>query len=210
MMGGVRVGAERHALLRAGIRLEYLTVGWNLVEGVVAILAAAAASSVVLLSFGIDSFVESASGAVLLWRLLAEGRGADQAAVERAEERARILVALSLLALAAYVLIEATLSLVQRGHPEASPVGIGLTAVSLAVMWWLARAKHRLARRLSSRALRADAAQTVACWWLSLIALGGLGANAAFGWWWADPLAAIGAALLIAREGFEAWRSDAA
>ncbi len=208
MMGLVQIGTDRARQIAIGLRLEYLTVAWNVVEGVIAVTAAVAAGSVVLLSFGIDSFVEVASGAILIWRLLAERHATDPETIQRREHQARRLVALSLFALAAYVTIEASLSLVQRQMPEGSPVGIGLTAVSLGVMWWLARAKHRVARRLDSRALEADAFQTMACWWLSLIALAGLVLNAAFHWWWADPLAAIGAAFFIGREGFEAWRSD--
>lgn len=200
--------SDRTALVRVGLRLEYLTVTWNVVEGIIAVAAAVAAGSVVLLAFGIDSFVESSSGAILIWRLLAERRGADHETIERREHRARKLVAVSLLALAAFVMLDGSLSLVQRERPQASPVGIGLTAVSLGVMWWLGRVKYRVAHQLGSRALEADAFQTMACWWLSLVALGGLALNASFEWWWADPLAAIGAACFIGREGVKAWRGD--
>lgn len=198
----------RARLLSRALRLEWLTVGWNLVEGVVALVAAMAAGSVVLLAFGIDSFVESASGGVLLWRLLAERRAADPEAVERLERRALRLVGASLFGLAAYVAVDASLALWARERPEGSLVGIVLTSVSLAVMWWLARAKRRTGKALGSRALEADAFQTTACWWLSLIALTGLCLNAAFGWWWADPVAALGATWFIGREGLEAWRGE--
>jgi divalent metal cation (Fe/Co/Zn/Cd) transporter len=199
---------HRPRLIARALRLEYLTVGWNLIEGVIAVAAATAAGSVVLLAFGIDSFVESISGGILIWRLRAEQRPADAAAIERVENRARRLVGASLLALAVYVTIDGALSLAREERPDSSGVGIGLTAVSLGVMWWLAGAKRRLARQLGSRALEADAFQTTACWWLSLVALGGLGINAALGWWWADPVAAIVASYFIGREAVEAWRAD--
>jgi divalent metal cation (Fe/Co/Zn/Cd) transporter len=191
------------------LRLEWLTVGWNVAEGVIAVAAALAAGSVALLGFGIDSFVESASGGVLIWRLLAEkGTGADRTAVERLDRRAHKLVALSLFALALYVALDASVALWQGERPEASPVGIALTLVSMVVMLWLGRAKRRAAAALASRALRADAFQTTACWWLSVITLAGIGLNAALGWWWADPVAALGMTPLLIREGREAWRAE--
>lgn len=198
----------RAALLRRGLRLEYLTVGWNLLEGVVAVAAALAAGSVALLGFGIDSFVESASGSVLIWRLLAERRAVDPEAIERLEHRAQRLVAVSLLLLAAYITVDAGLALWNRERPEASPAGITITTLSIGVMWWLAGAKRRTAVALGSRSLEADAAQTTACWWLSLVVLGGIGLNAIAGWWWADPVAALGVAVFLVREGLEAWRGD--
>lgn len=196
----------RSDLLRRALRLEWLTVGWNVLEGLIAVAAARAAGSVALLGFGIDSFVESASGGILIWRLLAEKRTADHHAVERLDRRARRLVAISLFALALYVAIDASFSLWRAERPGASPVGIVVTIFSILVMVWLARAKRRAAAALGSRALEADAFQATACWWLSLITLAGIGLNVAFGWWWADPVAALGMALLLIREGAEAWR----
>jgi divalent metal cation (Fe/Co/Zn/Cd) transporter len=200
--------ADRRPRLRHALRLEYLTVGWNIVEGVVAVAAALAAGSVALLGFGIDSFVETASGLVLIWRLRSEGERADAREIERLDRRAQRLVAASLFLLAAYVAADALHALWAEEHPRPTVVGVAVTAVSLAVMWWLARAKRRAAAQLGSRALEADAFQTTACWWLSLIALGGLGLNAAFGWWWADPAAALGMTFFLAREGREAWQGD--
>jgi divalent metal cation (Fe/Co/Zn/Cd) transporter len=199
---------ERPLLLKRALRLEYLTVGWNLIEGATAIFAAAVAGSVALLGFGIDSFVESASGAVLIWRLLAERTAADQEAIERMEHRAQRFVAISLMGLAVFVTLDASRTLWLREHPHPSPVGIVLTAVSLGVMWWLARAKRRTAIALGSRAMEADAIQTTACWWLSLIVLGGVGLNAALRWWWADPVAALGITFFLVREAIEAWRGE--
>lgn len=198
----------RGEVLGRALRLEYLTVGWNVVEGAIAVTAALAAGSVALLGFGIDSFVESASGAVLIWRLLAERRTTDRAAVERLDRRAHQLVGVTLFLLAAYVAMDAGLALWNRERPEPSPVGIVLTAISMAVMIWLARAKRRAAAGLGSGALKADAFQTTACFWLSVITLAGIGMNAALGWWWADPAAALGMTVFLVREGAEAWRGE--
>jgi divalent metal cation (Fe/Co/Zn/Cd) transporter len=199
----------RDALLRRALGLEVLTVGWNVVEGLVAVAAASAAGSVALLGFGLDSFVECASGIVLLWRLTAERRGLDGEAVERIDRRARRLVGGSLFLLAAYVAADAALSLWSRERPEPSTVGIALTSVSVVAMVWLARAKRRAAAALESRALEADAFQTTACFWLSIVTLGGIALNAALGWWWADPVAALAMTWFIGREGVEAWRGEA-
>lgn len=198
----------RPGLIRRALRLEYVTVGWNLIEGLVAVTAALAAGSVALLGFGIDSFVESASGSILIWRLLAERTHTDAEAIEAIERRAQKLVAVSLFGLAAYILFEALKTLVLQERPEPSAVGIAVTSLSIGVMWWLARAKRRTAIALGSRALEADAFQTTACWWLSLIVLGGIVVNAVTGWWWADPVAAIAMCVFLVREGREAWEGD--
>lgn len=201
---------DRPAVLRRALRLELLTVGWNIVEGIVAIGAALASGSVALLGFGIDSFVESISGSVVFWRLRGEGTGRlDAVAIERVERLAERLVGASFLLLAAYLVLDASLALLNQERPDGSVVGIALTAVSLVVMLWLARAKFRAARDLESRALRADAAQTLACWYLSATTLSGLALNALFGLWWADPLAAYAIAYFLIGEGFEAWRGGA-
>jgi divalent metal cation (Fe/Co/Zn/Cd) transporter len=199
---------DRASSIRHALRLEWLTIGWNIVEGVVAITAAMLAGSVALLGFGIDSFVESASGAVLVWRLLAERRGMEAAEIERIDARAHELVGATLFLLAVYVGIHAAVALWNREAPRPSTVGIVLTAVSIVAMQWLARAKRRAAQRLGSRALEADAFQTTACFWLSVITLLGIGLNAALGWWWADPAAALGMTAFIAREGVDAWRGE--
>jgi len=196
----------RTELLGHGLRLEYLTVGWNLVEGIVSVLAALAAGSVALLGFGIDSFVESASGSVLVWRLLAERRHGDAEAIEAIERRAQRLVALSLFGLALYILVDAFRTLLNQDTPSPSAVGIAVTVMSLGVMYWLARAKRRTAIALGSKAMEADAFQTTACWWLSLIVLAGIGLNALTGWWWADPVAAVAMTWFLVKEGREAWR----
>lgn len=201
--------ATRSALLARGLRLEYLTVGWNVVEGVIAIGAGIAAGSIALIGFGVDSFVESISGSVLIWRLRAETvGGADEERIEQVEQRASRLVAVSFVLLAAYVAFEAVRTVVAQDRPDASPVGIVLTTVSLAVMLWLARAKRDTGEALGSRALIADSHQTFACWYLSATTLAGLALNAAFGLWWADPVAALVIAVFLVREAREAWEGE--
>lgn len=199
---------DRPRLLRRGLTLEYVTVSWNLVEGVIAIAAAAASGSVALLGFGIDSFVESTSGSVLIWRLLAERRTDDGERIETIERRAQRLVAATLFLLAAYIAFDAVRTLFSDDHPEPSAVGLVLASVSLVLMWFLALAKRKTARALGSRAMEADAFQTTACWYLSLVVLAGVGLNALFGWWWADPVAAIGMTYFLVREGREAWLGE--
>ncbi|MEW5992254.1 MAG: cation transporter [Chloroflexota bacterium] len=201
--------ATRAQLLAHGLRLEYLTVGWNIVEGLVAVAAAVAAGSVALLGFGIDSFVETASGLILVWRLHTERRAADHERIEQVERRAQRLVAVSLVGLAAYITYDAVTTLLAGDRPEASPVGVALAAISLGVMWWLARAKRRTAIGLGSRAMQADAFQTTACWWLSLTVLVGVGLNTAFGLWWADPTAALVIPVFLLHEAREAWVGEA-
>ncbi len=200
--------SPRAGLLRRGLRLEYLTVGWNIIEGVVSVMAAVAAGSVALLGFGIDSFVETMSGLVLIWRLRAEWRARDPEEIERLDQRAHKLVGLSLFLLAAYIAFDAAKALITGERPEPTVVGMAITSLSLAVMWWLARAKRRTARGLGSRALEADSFQTTACFWLSLITLAGIALNAVLGWWWADPVAALGMTWFIMTEGREAWRGE--
>lgn len=211
--GGARPCQEtpdpaRQVHLRRGLRLEYLTVGWNVVEGVVSVAAALAAGSVALLGFGIDSFVETTSGLILIWRLRAERHARDPEAVERLDQRAHKLVGLSLFLLAAYIAFDASKALLTQERPEPTVIGIAITSLSLMVMWWLARAKRRTARLLGSRALEADSFQTTACFWLSLVTLAGIGLNAALGWWWADPVAALGMTWFLVSEGREAWRGE--
>lgn len=158
------LAVPRRQLLRRGLRLEYLTVGWNIAEGLIAVGAGLVAGSIALIGFGVDSFVETISGLILIWRLSAEAGGRlDEEAVERVERHAERLVGVAFLVLAAYVGFEAVRTLVESEAPEASLVGIALTALSIAVMPVLARAKRRTGEALGSRALVADAQQTYAC-----------------------------------------------
>lgn len=184
--------------LRLGRRLEYFTLSWNLAEAIVAVSAGLFAGSIALIGFGFDSLIESLSGSILLWRLHGiEGE-------EKREQLAQRMVAGSFFLLALYVAFEAGKSLLHREQPEASIVGIVLSVVSLIVMPLLARAKRRVAASLNSRALAADSRQTDICAYLSAILLGGLLMNALFGWWWADPVAALCMLPMILREGSEA------
>ena len=205
-MTAEQLNSERKGLLRRALRLEWLTVGWNAVEGIIAVAAALAAGSVALLGFGIDSFVETVSGVVILWRIGAERRARDAERINQIESIARRGVALSLWLLALYVAADATVALVSGERPSSSAVGVVLLVLSVAVMKWLANAKRSVALALHSHAMEADAAQTDFCWKLSVVALIGLIANAVLGWWWADPLAALGLAALIAIEAKRTWR----
>ena len=188
--------------LRQGRRLEYVTIGWNVIEGVVAVVAGLLAGSTALVGFGVDSGIESMSGAVLLWRLQDGDCHAER------EARALRLVGISFLLLAAWVGYESAGSLWLREAPSASWVGIGVAALSLVVMPWLAYRKRRVARALGSRALESDSRQTSLCAYLSAILLGGLLLNAALGWWWADPVAGLAMVPIIAREGVQALRGE--
>lgn len=195
-------GPRRAELVRRGLGLEWLTVGWNMVEAVVSIGAGWAAGSVALIGFGLDSVIESTSGVALLWRLCHDDAGHR----ERTERVALRLVAVSFLLLAAYVAVESAHALWAREAPEASVPGIVIAALSLVVMPLLARAKRRVAAAIESRALHADSRQTDLCAYLSAILLVGLGLNVAFEWWWADPLAGLVMVPIIAREGLSSWK----
>ena len=206
--GASTAAGQRTALIGRALRLEYLTVVWSLIEASVGVAAALASGSVALMGFGLDSLVEGASGGVLIWRLIAERRAADAEAVERLDRTAHRLVGGSLFLLAAYVAGDALWTLWTKQRPAPSIVGIAVTAIALAVMWWLARAKRRAATALGSRALEADAFQATACFWLSLITLTSVALNALFGWWWADPVGALVMTVFIVKEGSEAWRGE--
>jgi divalent metal cation (Fe/Co/Zn/Cd) transporter len=200
----------RERFLRRGVWLEAATVGWNVVEGLIAVSAGIFASSVALIGFGVDSFVETTSGAVVGWRLRAELVGRlDNERGEALERRAGRIAGALLFGLAAYIVADAGRRLFGFGaEAKESRLGIVLTAISLVVMPLLAWAKLRTATALRSGALRADAYETITCSWLSLTTLAGLILNAALGWWWADPLAALAIVPLAVREGLEGWRGE--
>lgn len=199
---------SRAALLRRGERLEALSVGYNVAEGVIAVGAGIAAGSAALAGFGGDSLIEVTSAALLWWRLRAERRGNATGREEEIERRASRWAGALLLILSAGILLGAGRQLLTGAEPAPSGIGIFLTALSLAVMPFLAREKLKVAAALKSAALRADAHEQVACAWLSATTLAGLGLNAALGWWWADPAAAVLMVPLIAKEGWEAWRGE--
>jgi len=194
---------SRAAAIHRGLSLEYFTVAWNLLEAAVALASGTLAGSIALISFGLDSLIEVSSGGILLWRLHADQ---DEQRRERVERKALKLVGLSLLLLAAYVTGDSVLSLVRREAPERSLPGIALAIASLLAMPFLARAKRKVASALGSSALQADSRQTDICAYLSAILLLGLLLNAAFRWWWADPVAGLAMVPLIAYEGSQALR----
>ncbi|HEY7063453.1 MAG TPA: cation transporter [Chloroflexota bacterium] len=186
--------------------LTGLTIGWNTLEAAVAILSGLAAGSIALVGFGLDSVVEVSSAVIIAWRLTRQS--ADHAANERAERRAVMLIALSFFAIAAYVTFDAALKLLGlTSEAERSPLGLLIVLLSLLVMPTLAWAKRHVAARLGSVALRADAAETQLCTYLSAVVLVALGANALWGWWWLDPVAGLVIAGIAVREGLGAWRS---
>ncbi len=192
-----------HALRRARM-LNALTIGWNTIEGLVAIGAGIAAGSVSLIGFGLDSAIEVSAAVALTWRLARERRDDCREGDDRLAQR---LVAVSFAALAAYVAFGASSSLIGGRAPDSSVVGVGLAAVSLAVMPVIARAKRRVAPVLGSRAAAAEATQTDLCTALSGALLAGLGLNLLFGWWWADPLAALVIAAIAGYAAVTTWRA---
>ena len=194
---------NRPSVARRGKRLEYFTIAWNTLEGLVAVVAGALAGSISLFAFGIDSFIEVTSGTVLLWRMSVD---ADLRERARNEQLSLRIVGGCFLGLAAYVAYESISDLIGRKAPEHSIPGIILACVSLTVMPLLSRAKKQVANDLGSSAMHADAKQTDFCVYLSAILLLGLVLNAALGWWWADPAAALIMVPLIAKEGAEAIR----
>jgi len=188
-----------------GLMAEYFTVGWNVIEGLIAITAGVIAGSIALVGFGLDSYIEVASGLVLIWRLRKHGFS-DEEEEEAAEKKAIFFVGLTFFLLALYVGYESGKKLLFREQPEESLIGIILAIVSLIVMPLLALYKKKIATEINSRALRADALETLTCSYLSLTLVLGLGANAVFGWWWADPVAALTMVYFLVKEGWEAIR----
>ncbi len=198
--------AIRREVAVRGRRLEYFTIGWNLLEGLIAVEAGAIAGSISLVGFGMDSFIEVTSGGVLLWRMSVD---ADAESRERNERLSLRIVGICFLGLAAYVAFESVSDLLHRKSPEHSVPGIVLACVSLVVMPLLSRAKKRVGIELGSRAMHADAKQTDFCFYLSAILLVGLVLNATLGWWWADPVSALVMVPVILREGWHSFNGEA-
>lgn len=197
----VLTGRERDRLGRRARLLAGTSVAYNAVEAVVALAAGVAAGSVALVGFGLDSVVEVSSGLIVLWQF---GHRLPQSR----ERVALRLMALSFVALAAYVVVESFRALVTAREAETSPVGIVLAVASLAVMPLLSRAQRRTGRALGSHAVEADAAQTLLCSYLSAVLLLGLLLDATLGWAWADPVAGLVIAGVALREGVRAWRGE--
>ena len=199
--------ASRPALVRRGLLLNYATLAYNCLEGLIAIGAGVVAGSIALVGFGLDSLIEVSASGAAIWRLYSDHDAERRA---RAEHVALRVIGALFLALAAYVAADAAHALAAREAPDESVVGIVLAAASLAVMPLLARAKRRVAFAMGSGALAAEARQTVFCTYLSGILLAGLVCNATVGWWWADPVAALLMAPLIAKEGLDGLRGRSA
>ena len=196
----------RQTIALRGRRLEYFTIGWNSLEGLIAVGAGVVAGSISLVGFGVDSFIEVTSGVTLLWRMSVD---ADVESRERNEKLSLSIVAICFIALALYITYEALSDLISRTAPKYSLPGIILACVSLVVMPLLSRAKRKVGRAMGSAAMHADAKQTEFCTYLSAILLGGLLLNAFWGWWWADPIAALIMAPIILKEGIEGMRGQA-
>ena len=196
---------NRADLVRRGRYLEYFTIGYNTLEGLIAVAAGLLAGSIALVGFGFDSLIEVTSGAVLLWRLHAD---LDEERRERVEAISLKIVGACFVLLAIYVSYDSVKSLIRREAPQESIVGIILAAASLIVMPLLVRAKRKVARGIESAALMADSKQTELCTYLSAILLAGLLLNALFGWWWADPVAALVMVPIIVKEGIEGLRGE--
>ena len=195
----------RRGIAQRGKRLEYFTIAWNSLEGLVGVIAGLVAGSISLAGFGLDSFIEVTSGATLLWRMSVD---ADLERRERNERLSLRIVGACFIALAAYIAYEAVSDLIAREVPAHSIPGIVLACVSLIVMPILSRAKKRVGRELASAAMNADARQTDFCVYLSLILLAGLVLNALAGWWWADPVAALIMVPLVAKEGLHGVKGE--
>jgi divalent metal cation (Fe/Co/Zn/Cd) transporter len=196
---------RRRELVRRGRTLSYLTLGYNVLEGIVSLIFGWLAGSIALVGFGIDSLIEVTSSFAALWRLRAD---LDVIRRERVERMSLRIIGFSFVGLALYILVDAGLALARRDAPSESVPGIVIAALSIVVMPLLARAKRKIAVSLGSRALHADATQTDLCMYLSAIVLGGLVLNALLGWWWADPIAAIAMTPFIAGEGIRGLRAE--
>jgi divalent metal cation (Fe/Co/Zn/Cd) transporter len=195
---------SRPRLVERARALAWLGLGWHLLEAGIAVGAGVAAGSVALVGFGADSLIEGAAGLVVLW-LMAGGRSASP----RSERLAQRLIAASFVVLAGYVGVQAGRDLALGHHPAVSWVGVGLAVVTLAAMPPLAAAKRRVGQRLGSAATTSESRQTLLCAYLSAGLLAGLLANAVAGWWWADPLVALGIGAVALREARTAWRGEA-
>jgi divalent metal cation (Fe/Co/Zn/Cd) transporter len=196
----VSPSATHERLRRNALRLAWATVAWNVVEAAVSVWAGARAGSTALVGFGVDAGIETFSAVVVIWQL--------QGVEEDRERRAMRLIGWGFFLLAAWITVESVRDLLAASAPEPSPVGIGITVASLVVMPVLALAKRNVGTAMASRVVLADARETLLCTYLSAVVLAGLVLTAAFGWWWADPVAALAVAWLAIGEGREAWEDD--
>lgn len=188
---------------RKALWLEYFTVAYNIIEGLVSIGAGMMAGSIALVGFGLDSFIESFSGTILIWRL--KNHSDDGAKEKELDGKAVRLVGWSFFILAAYVAIESIRKLYLHEMPDGSLIGIVISLISIVIMRSLAAQKLELGERIKSRALIADSRETVACICFSVTLIAGLLLNYVLGWWWADPVASLVIAAMLVREGRECW-----
>lgn len=201
-------GTARTDLVRYAVALERFTAGWMLIEAAVAIGSGITAHSLSLIAFGMDSLIELASAAVLLWRLDVELRQ-GAAFPERIEQRASRIAGALLFVLAAYVAASAAYGLWTREGQAFSTPGLLLAVIAIPIMWWLAKAKIRIADRIGSRALRADAVESITCGYLSGVVVLGLIVQLAMPvWWWIDSATSLAIVVLLVREGREAWEGE--
>ena len=194
----------RAEAVRAGVHIEQITIGWMVVEAVIAIGAGVLAHSVLLTAFGLDSVVELVAGGTLLWRLITEARGGSLQRVEWTENRAAWITGVSLALLCLYILVTAAAALLTHTEPDRSYAGIAVAGAAVIGMPVLAHRKRRIAAQLNSAALRGDAACSITCAYMAGALLAGLLLNALFGWWWADSLAALALVYWLAQEAREA------
>ena len=199
--------AGRTSLIRDAFRLEWLTIGWMSIEAVVALISGVAAGSVVLVAFGLDSVIELISAGVLMWRLSVELRH-GQVFSEDAERLASRIGGILLFVLAAYIVLAVGWHLWTQHGEEFSLPGLILTVLAIPIMRYLARHKIDLADKLGSRALRADAMESITCGWLSMVAVVSLTAQALFGFWWIDSIGSLAIVWLLVKEGREAWSGE--
>jgi divalent metal cation (Fe/Co/Zn/Cd) transporter len=204
----VLTDSVRLNLVRRAFRLEWFTAGWMLIEASVAIGAGVAANSLSLIAFGADSLIELVSAGVLLWRLNVEMRQGTEFP-ESVEHRASRISGALLFVLAAYVVVGVAYGLWKREGQEFSTPGLVIAVLAIPVMWWLARAKMRVAAQIGSRALRADAIESITCGYLSGVVVLGLIVQLLMpGWWWVDTVASLAIVVLLVKEGREAWESQ--
>lgn len=199
-----QVTTTRKGSIRQGIWIEWVTIVWMVIEASVAISVGFATRSVSLQGFGMDSIVELIAGSILLWRLLVEQAGGSVERIEQAERRASWVTAISLFVLAVYIIDDSVWSFFTQTRPESSWWGVSLAITAAIIMPLLWQGKLRIARHIGSAALKADAACSVTCAYMSLTLLVGLLLNRLFGWWWADPLAALALMYFLVQEGREA------
>jgi divalent metal cation (Fe/Co/Zn/Cd) transporter len=201
---GTPSASVRKSQVRLGVWIELGTILWMTIEATIAISVGFTTRSVSLQGFGLDSIVELVAGGILLWRLLVEQRGGLLERIEKAERRAAWVTAISLFALAVYIVGDSAFSFVTRTRPESSWWGVGLAVAAAIVMPMLWQSKLQVAKRIGSAALKADAACSVTCAYMSLTLLAGVALNRILGWWWADPLAALALVYFLIKEGREA------